>query len=414
MANEEHKDLDLTSWKIAFNGAEPVRLETMQRFARDFARYGFQPRSFYPCYGLAESTLMVTGGMTNADLFVAQVNSRALEAGRIEPSNEPPCSTFVASGRVMPGTDVAIVNAADGSRLPENQVGEIWVCSLSVAAGYWGHPAESEQTFRARIKGDNQERHYLRTGDLGFIQDGWLFVTGRLRDLIIVRGQNHHAEDIEWTVRSHQFPVGIGAAAACAIEVSNEEKVFVFVEVDPRLKVDQESLCRDLREVVAERHEIPVYAVVLLKTGSIPKTSSGKIQRHECRRGFMQGSLEPIYKSVQLGSDAVSQAAKIDRGAILALDTEQRTAGLADYVQALCAMALRVDFIEPSQKLTSRGLYSHTAMEIKSQIAADLDVEISLARLLNKATFSSVADVVFELFDTNQPRVSGEIDWVKL
>jgi len=205
ITSEQRATLDLSSWEIAFNGAETIRQETLERFAATFGPCGFRRESFFPCYGLAEATLMVTGSQKGKLLVVRTFQKAALEHNRVvEASLEnEDTRTFAGCGQVLPGNTVVIVDPESLTQCPPGSVGEIWISSPSVAQGYWQRPEESERTFHAYLA-DTGEGSFLRTGDLGFLQDGELFVTGRLKDLIIIRGRNHYPQDIELTVeQSH-------------------------------------------------------------------------------------------------------------------------------------------------------------------------------------------------------------------
>ena len=193
--------LDLSNWYVAYNGAEPVRADSLKRFAATFASCGFRPRFFYPCYGLAEATLIVSGGVLKDDPVWCTIQATALEQNRVvKPSDQQQnVTTLVGCGRAMPGTRIVIVHPEPLTRCEQDEVGEIWVSGPTVAQGYWNRPEETELTFRAYVA-DTGEGPFLRTGDLGFLRDGELFVTGRLKDLIIIGGRNLYPHDIELTV----------------------------------------------------------------------------------------------------------------------------------------------------------------------------------------------------------------------
>ena len=270
---EQRQGLDLRRWGLAFNGAEPIRPETLDRFAAAFAECGFRKEAFYPCYGLAEATLIVAGA------------KRAGAAPTIQ-------GRVAGSGLILSEQRVAIVDPESETELPEGQVGEIWVSGGSVAQGYWGREEESECTFRARLA--TGEGPFLRTGDLGFVVDGELFVTGRSKDLIIVRGRNHYPHDIEWIVEKSHPDLLAGGSAAFSAEIDGEERLVVVQEVHRhRLRgLDAAQAAGAIRQAVTEAHEIAVHAVVLVRPFTLPKTSSGKIQRHLCRAAFLEGRLE--------------------------------------------------------------------------------------------------------------------------
>lgn len=299
---EQRAALDLSCWEVAFNGAEPVRQDTLDRFASAFEPYGFRREAFYPCYGLAEATLFVTGGPKNSRPVHCKIQSAALQQNRVVPSLDGESGhVFVPCGE-PPNLGVAIVDPESLARCPPNRVGEIWVSGSSVALGYWNRPDEIGATFRAYIA-DTGEGPFLRTGDLGFVMNGHLFVAGRLKDLIIIAGSNHYPQDIETTVEQAHPALRSGCCAAFSADCEGGERLIVMAEAEPRSRhlnskdgcsLDTDEIVQAIRQAVAERHGLRVYNVCLLKPGSIPKTTSGKLQRNACRSSFLRmGRQEP-------------------------------------------------------------------------------------------------------------------------
>lgn len=297
IAPERHKEFDLSSWSVAFNGAEPVRHTTLDRFAATFASCGFRRQALYPCYGLAEATLMTSGGLLTAPPVVTSVNKNALQRSIVEefPGEGEESQTVVGCGQTIPDQKILIVHP--DSLLPclPQQIGEIWVSGPSVAQGYWNKPEETTQTFRASPSASSQGT-FLRTGDLGFLHKDELFVTGRLKDLIIIRGNNHYPQDIELTVEHSHPALRPGCGAALGIERDEEERLVIVQEVERQSlrSLDVEEVGKAIRKAVSEQHGLHISAIVLIKTGSIPKTSSGKIQRQACRAGFLDQSLRIV------------------------------------------------------------------------------------------------------------------------
>jgi acyl-CoA synthetase (AMP-forming)/AMP-acid ligase II len=309
---EQRATLDLSSWSVAFNGAEPVRAETLDRFTAAFAPCGFRRQAFFPCYGLAEATLIVSGASKTFAPVVQPVQSAALAHGRalMAESREPGTQTLVGCGRMLGDQRVMIVNPDTSVPCGPGEVGEIWVSGPSVANGYWNRPEETAATFQAHLAWTRDGR-YLRTGDLGFIAYGELFVTGRRKDLIIVEGRNHYPQDIELTVEQCHPALRPGCCAAFSVNSTGPERLVVTVEVDRRYRPQQpteqvaqsgmrcdaislgsQEITKLIRQAVVQAHDVRVDSVALLKSGSIPKTSSGKIQRHACHTGFLAGTLE--------------------------------------------------------------------------------------------------------------------------
>ena len=292
---EQRDTLDLSNWCLAFNGAEPVRAETIDQFTKMFEPCGFRREAFYPCYGMAEATLIVSGGFKAALPAVRTFEAEALENNLVVDAlaDEEEARELVGSGGTLLDQRIVIAHPENLTTLPPDQVGEIWVSGPSVAQGYWNRTDETERTFRAYLK-DTGEGPFLRTGDLGFIQGGELFITGRLKDLIIIRGLNHYPQDIELTVGKCHPRLRPGNAAACAVEIDGTERLVIVAEIERRQQRDLEGVFDAIRRDVSAEHELPVEAVALIKAGSIPKTSSGKIQRHACRQGFLDGSLDTV------------------------------------------------------------------------------------------------------------------------
>jgi acyl transferase domain-containing protein/acyl carrier protein len=298
---EQHTTLDLSSWCVAFDGAEPIRKDTLERFAEAFEPCGFRRSALYPCYGLAEATLKVSGGPKKDLPVFCTVQEAALEQNRVVETSEVQqrVRTLVGLGRSAPDAKIVIVDSESLTQCEPGQVGEIWVSGPSIARGYWKRPEETEQIFRAHLA-DTGEGPFLRTGDLGFLKDGELFFTGRQKDLIIIRGQNHYPQDIELTVERSHPSLRPGCGAAFSVDVAGEERLVVVAEVNRRYQpqgsvpLDVLAVVGAIRQAVAERHELQVHAVLLLESGSVPKTSSGKIQRQACKNDFLAGRLDLV------------------------------------------------------------------------------------------------------------------------
>ncbi|MHC4179142.1 MAG: aminotransferase class I/II-fold pyridoxal phosphate-dependent enzyme, partial [Planctomycetota bacterium] len=295
VTREQRKRLDLSSWKVAFNGAEPVREETLERFAETFAPCGFRREAFYPCYGLAEATLIVSGGYSYSPLVIRTFEAAALAGGQVidgEPDDDG-VRPLVGCGQSLPDQKIVIADPDAMTRSPAGRIGEIWVSGPSVAQGYWRQPEATQQAFRAYLK-DTGEGPFLRTGDLGFMEDGELFVTGRLKDLIIMHGMNIHPQDIEQTVQQTHPRLRADCGAAFTIEVDGRQQLIVVQEIGRRKQGNLEVIFDSVVREVAAEHELALDAIVLVKAGSIPKTTSGKIQRHACCRGYLDGSLAVV------------------------------------------------------------------------------------------------------------------------
>ncbi|MEU0037483.1 fatty acyl-AMP ligase [Streptomyces sp. NPDC006333] len=279
--------LDLSRWRVAFNGAEPVRAATLRRFTETFAAAGFRREALYPCYGLAEATLIVTGGSVQAPPTLVESTGAGPHAGAAD-------AAAVGSGRPGSGITVVVADPERQEERPEGEVGEIWVAGASVAKGYWRNALATRQTFRATLK--DREGHFLRTGDLGFLRDGELFVTGRLKDLLVIDGRNHYPQDLELSAEMSHWALRPGCTAAFSVDAGEEdgEQPVVVAETAPEALGESEKIVGLIRSAIGEAHGLPVRDVVLVQPGTIPKTSSGKIQRRATRTAYLDGTLSPV------------------------------------------------------------------------------------------------------------------------
>lgn len=285
---EDCEGLDLSSWRVAFNGAEPVRAATIDRFASRFERYGFDPTAAYPCYGMAEATLLVTGVDARAGHRVLSVDPDELAAGRV--IEDPGGRILVGSGIVRGERTIRIVDPLTRTPMAADRVGEIWIGGPSLPVGYWGKPEATRDSFRAvTTDGDGP---YLRSGDLGFLHAGELFVTGRTKDLIIVGGRNHYPHDMEATAVESHPAVRPGAVAAFGVDTDSGEEVVIVAGVKPPTAPDVPTpteVRRIIRARVAATHGVPVADVVLTAPETVPRTSSGKIRRGSCKQMYLAG-----------------------------------------------------------------------------------------------------------------------------
>jgi len=287
---EQRSGIDLSSWEVAFCGAEPINVQTLRDFAECFAPSGFCPRAFKLCYGLAESTLMVSAGPSRTLPFTRRFRRFELARHQVVPctGDDPAGCQLPSCGR--PAADIVIADPDSFTECLPGEVGEIWVSGPSVAMGYWNRPVETRATFRAQLRGTGKE--FLRTGDLGFLLDGELFVTGRLKDLIIIDGTNHYPQDVERTVGQCHPALAPADCAAFSVEVRGREALVVVAAPIRRSNLPVDEIHRAIRMAVAEHHDLRLHEIVLVKPGRIPKTTSGKIRRSTCRSGYAAGTLD--------------------------------------------------------------------------------------------------------------------------
>jgi len=281
-------DVDLSGWELAFVGAEPVRADTMRRFADTFAAYGFDERALFPCYGLAEATLFVTGGEKG---IAPRTWGRESRPGVR--------SVFVGCGRAAAGLDVEIVNPETRQVCPDGVEGEVLVRGPSVSSGYWNRPEETRETFGQRVSG--KDGSYLRTGDLAVRLDGEVYITGRIRDLIIIAGQNHYPQDVEAIAEGVGSGVRPGNCAAFGFDTPEGERVGLVCEVND-LPCSPAALCADIRAAVADGQSMRLDVIVLVEPRSLPKTTSGKIERRATGRAFLEGTLSAVAASSLIAS----------------------------------------------------------------------------------------------------------------
>ncbi len=293
---EDVDGLDLSRWKVAFCGAEPISAETLERFAETFAPCGFRAGAFYCCYGLAEATLLVTGGRAPSVPVIRTFARSALAERRVAPPDSAAPSDsqrLVGCGSSLRDQKIAIVDPATGRPAPPERMGEIWVKGPHVSRGYWNREAENAATFGAQLAGDAGGR-YLRTGDLGFFVGEELFVAGRLKDVLIVRGRNLYPHDIERTAAGAHPALAPGGGAAFGVPFEDREGLVVVHEVDRRARADADAIFRSIRREVTAEHEVDVSAIVLIRRASLPRTTSGKVQRFMCRERYLAGELKVI------------------------------------------------------------------------------------------------------------------------
>lgn len=437
--------LDLSSWEVAFSGAEPVRPETLAAFSAMFAPCGFRPKAFFPCYGLAEATLIVSGGRPSTGALVKHLDARELEQGMVVEADDG--RPLVGCGTTLGQQIIRVVDPTTLTVQPDRRVGEICVSGASVAAAYWDKPELTAKTLKVELP-EEPGRAFLRTGDLGFIDDGELFVTGRLKDVIIIRGRNFYPQDIERTAEESDPVLRRGCAAAFSLDADGQEWLCVAVELERRHRERRrnseppagverrgtdrreqpasmtklyeygaalpgparfESVCERIRAAVAREHDIRPNLVVLVKAGSLPKTSSGKIQRSETRKMYKDGSLSVLEAST---FDAPVQAPQSsDEGlSIESLGDTAATARaqrVANYLKELIAAGLRVPSVSvpidvPVQTL---GLESLTAVEIAHDVQQRFGALLPTTTLLRSKTIADVAKDICAALENDAPEV---------
>ena len=296
---DQMRDIDLSTWKIALNGAEPVRAETIRKFIETFAGHGFDPNAVFPAYGMAEATLLISGRHRGTGHITRTVSRSRLQAHAVcGPADHADVQTLVGCGGALIGEQIAIVEPDRCTSLSPNRVGEVWVNGPNVARFYWRNPEASKTHLNAQIVGADDGANWLRTGDLGFLDEtGELFITGRIKDLIIVRGINHYPQDIEHTVQALHPALRQNCGAAFSVPDERGEETLVIVqevERTERNKIDPVEITGLIREGMTDQHELFARHIMLIRPGALPKTTSGKIQRSLTRRLWLENRFDDL------------------------------------------------------------------------------------------------------------------------
>lgn len=403
IAPEERSQLDLQSWQIAINAAEPVRVETVKRFTAAFAPCGLQKTVISPAYGLAETTLMATCTVLETEAPIIHLDKLQLEQNRVllvAASKPGQTLDLISCGRPAKDQRVVIANPETLETCPPGEVGEIWVAGPSMTQGYWQRPQETEFTFHAYLK-DTHEGPFVRTGDLGFVAHEEVFVTGRLKDLIIIRGRNYYPQDIELAAERSHPSLRPGCSAAFATEIGNEERLVIIHEVI-RHYDKPEIIIQALRQAIAEQFEIRAHTIVLIRYGSIYKTSSGKIQRRRCREAFLKNELLVVAADTQDDTpQAQDQLDPEKQQAFLkqfgeATPTQKREMLLAlvtEQVQAVLS-AIPQEQITPQRNLLSLGMDSLSGTQLMSRLQNFLQCSLpnALTIMMSEPTIDQLVD----------------------
>lgn len=416
---EERAMLDLSSWELAVSGAEPIRAETFERFIKTFQPHGFRPEALTAGYGMAESVVGISIGLKTEPPVILNIDKTEFTKNQVVVAVEESDNTqkIVSCGRAGSDAKIVIVDPETLTECSSKEVGEIWLSSPSVAQGYWNRPEATAETFQGYLK-DTEQGPFLRTGDLGFLLNDELFVTGRLKDLIIIRGSNHYPQDIELTVdRSHQS-LRPSCGAAFSVEVESEERLVIVQEVQESYleQLDVDEVVNAIRQAVSEQHQLQVYGVSLLKTGTIPKTSSNKIQRHACKAGFLDGSLDVVGSSIFQEFDLLEKEKQtfLDRKTLLATTPEKRQELLISNLQTLISNILQVNSsqLDWEQPLTSMGLDSLTVVELSDLLQESLGISFPATLIFEYPTVAALANYLAEEVISPEPSKNYDIGLV--
>lgn len=411
---EERLQYDLSSWRVVVNGAEPVRASTVERFNKAFSVSKFG--EFCPSFGMAEATLLVTCPTPNQKPTVIYINSEELSQNRVEVVDKfhEHAIGQVGCGTTRKGMEISIVDPDTFLPLQENQVGELWVSGPSVAKGYWNRPEQSHLTFQA-FHADSGRGPFMRTGDLGYIHRGELFICGRLKDLIIIRGSNYYPQDIEHTVQTSHPALTNAGGVAFALDVKGKERLVIVQEVE-RVYVrnlDIEEVCQAIRAAVSENHFLQVHAIQLISPGRLPKTTSGKIQRRATKKAYLDDSLKKLadWRTEESETDITPQKETFEDWVpniyeLIHLAPDQKKQVLKEYFQNLLGHILKIPAkqIQTNTEVVKFGLDSMHAIDIKGRIESDLLYEIQATRFIEGLTIDDlVSELSNELTDAHIP-----------
>jgi thioester reductase-like protein len=408
ITSKEREHLDLSSWELAICGAEVVRAETIEKFARTFADRGFRSQAFNSCYGMAESVVFISGHAKMQQSIVLDFETSALQQNRVVVADRPDSESqkIVGCGSTWLEQKILIVNPETFTPCLTGQIGEIWVSSPSVASGYWQQPEATQKTFQAYLT--TGEGPFLRSGDLGFLLDRQLFVAGRLKDLIVIRGRNHYPQDIELTVEKSYPALRSSNGAAFSVDVDSEEKLVVAQEIeDDSDELDIDKMAQAICQNVSQQHELQVYAILFLKSGTIPKTTSGKIQRQACRLGFLDDSLNVVGKW--------QQKSLLEPASYEYLSTPQNLQdkqAITTWLIHEIARLLKVEAkeIDIHTSLSNYGLDSVQAVSIASEIENAWDRKLSPSLLWDYPTIDRLTRYLTNESDRQVEQFTIDLD----
>jgi len=401
ITDEECESINLDTWAVAFNGAEPIEHKTIERFIRKFGKYGLHKSAMYPCYGLAESTLMVSGAELGVGYKSLSIDAKKLEEGRVSLVDEVSSNArvVVSSGKMLDQVEVLIAGPQNGTTLCDNMIGEICVAGPSVAKGYWKQKIASTKTFTTNWIKDSGNQHYLRTGDLGFLHENEIYVTGRIKDVIVVRGRNIYPQDIESVALTVDMCLRPGAGAAFPIEVDGAEHVCLVCELEYRKTTDTQVLASKIREIVLNQLDVLVQKIVFIRAGTLPKTSSGKVQRRECKKRLQQGALlvrgiEELDNTVLVSSDEN----QISLNTLQHLPLSECTAALTKYLSSKLTLSeyMGSDVTVEQASLSELGLDSLTIVDLQVIIEKDIKIHLPTSIFYEVTSLADLAHILAE------------------
>ena len=404
---EDLRSIDLSSWNTAFSGAEPIRPETIARFCARFGEAGFRKEALFPCYGLAEATLMVSGQHWS-EASEQKFSRSSLQEGAAQAvEDDDDCTTLVSSGPVLQGHRVLIVDPKTKSVCGADGVGEVWIESDSVGSGYWNRPDESIEVFRAQPSGHDGGR-FLRTGDLGFLWRNQLFITGRQKDLLIIRGANFYPQDIEHALEAAVPTLRAGFGAAFTVEGDREEKLVIVYELDKASRQPNVEFDR-IVATLARQFGLQVHAVALVKRNRLPRTTSGKIKRQTCRSDFIAGRL-PIVAEWLNPAEHQRAEANLDPGELessVVAEDEKVRAILKQHLAEL--LGIDVSMISDSKSIYDLGIDSLMAAQLQNRIEQSLKIRLEVTDVLDAETVGEIVLVLVHAVNDTTRQKSADL-----
>jgi acyl-CoA synthetase (AMP-forming)/AMP-acid ligase II/acyl carrier protein len=393
--DEEKKVLDLSTMTVFFCGAEPIRKSTYDEFSDKFAISKSKEEQFYSCYGLAEGTLLVTGGYKDDKPKYLSIDATSLTDNivKIKKNDSEGSVSFVGCGHTWMETNIEIVDPISLNKSAKNNVGEIWISGPTVAAGYWNKPEETKRTFGAIIA-DTQEGPYLRTGDLGFFHENELYITGRLKDLIIIRGVNHYPNDIEFTIQKSIPELRPNGGAVFSVNESDTEKLVIVQELKRTAMQNSnfDEILDNIRKVVAEDHELDAFSTVLIRAGSIPVTSSGKIKRRQTKYEYLSNKLSVVAQW--------TKQPQIIEGSSSSTSTIPTEKAIKEWLilWIMRNQNFRRDEIDLNKNIMSYGIDSLSAVTLEAEISKQFGFQWHVSYFMLNPTINKLAIEGVELY----------------
>jgi len=399
ISDEEIEGLDLSHLKIALNGAEPVHASTLKKFSEKFAKCGFRSKAHFPSYGMAETTLMLTSVNVSDEAKVLSIDALDLQDGVITVHEHAVDATqeMVSSGHAWTDHEVTIVDQEKLNTLADDLVGEVWVRGSSITQGYWKNPEKTEEDFNA-FTSDTKKGPYLRTGDLGFLHEGELYICGRAKDLLIIRGKNYYPQDLEQVAGESHESVTLGNTAAFSLEIEEKESLVIVQEIErtQMRKFNEEEVFDAIIESIAMDCELQVYDILLLRPGQVLKTSSGKIQRHANKQAYLNDDFKVLarYKKEESGTTSTDEAVEVET-------VEEKGDEITQWLRGTLSTITQTpkEKISDTKNLMVYGLDSLASVQLQDSISEHFSIELPLVAFYDYPTLKDLAPYITSLLE---------------